>query len=419
MRRRSPAVRRSGYGLLPRDRVLRQVALASLLNNVGTGLFLSAGAIFLVRSAGLTPGEAGAGLTVGALIGFGAGPLLGDLADRCGSRGVLIVCTLVEAVGSCLLLLVDDVASLTLAAAVGAVGRSGAISSRGALIGVLAPPGEGARLRTYLRAVTNVGLALGTMGAAIVLAVDTRAAYLALIVGDTATFVLTAAILGFVPRQPPTRAVGDEPRPEGRWLALRDSRYLALTATTAVASLQYYVLIYALPLWVTLETDAPRWLAAALFLLAAVVVAAIQVPATRSIRDTRSASRLITWSGPLFIASWGCIALASLPAAVSASVLLVVGLLLHALGEVWQAAGTFELSFALADDEAHGQYQGVMGLGHSLAEAVAPALVIGACVSWGGAGWLTMAVVVAVAGAAAGAVDRLPRRVDGDRHRAH
>jgi len=395
--------------MLPEDRSLRSLVLSTLVNTVGTGLFLSAGAIYLVRSAGLSPGETGAGLTIGALLGFGVGPLVGDLADRRGSREVLIVCTLIEALGSIGLLGVTNVSTLVCVAAVSAVGRAGSISSRGALIGLLAPAGEGARLRTYLRAMTNVGLAVGTVGATVVLTFDTRPAYVALILTDAATFVVAAAILTRIPHQAPTGTRNRIDLTTGRWQALRDRRYLVLTATTAVASLQYYVLIYALPLWVVLETSAPRWLAAQLFLLAAIVVAVIQVPATRRVRDTRSASRFVAASGPLFIIAWAFFAAAAGPDATTALVLLVVGVLLHALGEVWQAAGTFELSFALARPEAHGQYQGVMGLGHSFAEAVAPALVIAACISWGVRGWMLLAVLVAVAGCAAGLVERMSR----------
>ncbi|MFJ8313539.1 MULTISPECIES: MFS transporter [unclassified Streptomyces] len=395
----------------PRQRLL---ALSTIVNTIGMGMFLSAGTIFLIRSAGLSPTVTGVGLTVGSLAGFGAGVVIGDLADRRGSREVVIASMLLEAVASVSLLLVHSLWPLLIIAAVAAIGRAGTVSARGAMIGVLAEEGKGPQLRTYLRAVTNVGLAVGTIGAAVVLAIDTRAAYVTMILIDTVTFLIAAGILTRLPRLAPTRtAKEDESEEEGdaksrpRWLALRDLPYLGLTAASSVASLQYFVLIQALPVWIVLRTSAPRWMAAIVLFLEAAIVAATQVPATRSINGPRSAARLLAASGPLFLLSWILIAVAAGPAAWIAITLLLIGVVVHSLAEVWQAAGTFELSFALAKPEAQGQYQGVMGLGHGFAEAVAPLVVITMCVNWGKPGWIVLAVIVTVAGFLCALVERL------------
>jgi hypothetical protein len=390
----------------PRQRLL---AASTIVNCVGMGLFLSAGTIYLIRSAGLRPSEVGLGLSLGALVGVGAGILLGDQADRRGAREVVIASMGLEAVASCLLLAVNSMWSLALVSAVAAVGRAGSGSGRGALIGILAEEGQGAQLRTYLRAVTNVGLAFGTIGAAVVLAIDTRAAYATMLLVDATTFIAAAALIGRLPHLAPTRgSAGEEGdgSDERRWIALRDLPYLALTIASAVASLQYFVLTEALPLWVTLHTNAPRWVAAMLFLVAAVIVAALQVPATRSIDGPRSAARLLARSGPLFCVAWILIAVASGPSAAVAIAVLLVAIAIHSLAEVWQAAGTFELSFALAQPEAHGQYQGVFGLSMGLAEAVAPVVVIALCITWGKPGWLVLGAVVTAAGVGCVLVER-------------
>lgn len=39
--------------------------MSTIVNTIGMGMFLSAGTIFLIRSAGLSPTAAGVGLTVG------------------------------------------------------------------------------------------------------------------------------------------------------------------------------------------------------------------------------------------------------------------------------------------------------------------------------------------------------------------
>lgn len=395
----------------PRDRSQRLLALSTIVNTVGMGMFLSAGTLFLIRSAGLSPTAAGVGLTVGSLCGFGAGVLIGDQADRRGSREILIGSMLVEAAASVGLLLVHNLWSLLIVATVAAIGRAGTGSARGAMIGVLAEEGKGAALRTYLRAVTNVGLAVGMLGAAVVLAVDTRPAYVTMILIDTATFLLACLILGRLPHLPPTRAASRTgTADERRWLAFRDPVYLALTTASSVASLQYWVLIQALPVWIVLRTAAPRWMAAIVLFVAAILVAVSQVPATRSIDGPLSAARLFALSGPLFLVAWIMMAAAAGPAAWIAITLLFAGVIVHSLAEVWQAAGSFELSFALASPEAQGQYQGVFGLGHGLIEALAPVIVISMCITWGMPGWLVLAAVVTVAGFVCALIERVSSR---------
>jgi hypothetical protein len=393
----------------PQDPRQRLLALSTIVNTIGMGMFLSAGTIFLIRSAGLSPTNTGIGLTVGSLSGFGAGILIGDQADRRGSRNVVIGSMLLEAAASVSLLFVHSLWPLLVVAAAAAVGRAGTVSARGAMIGVLAEEGRGAQLRTYLRAVTNVGLSIGTLGAAVVLAVDTRAAYVSMILIDTATFLVGAAILARLPHIPPTRLAakdGAEQKPERRWVALRDLPYLGLTASTSVASLQYFVLVTGLPLWVMLHTSAPRWMAAIILFFESALVAATQVPATRSIDGPRSAAQRLAMSGLLFLVSWILIAMASGPAAWLAITLLLVGIVVHSLAEVWQAAGSFELSFALARPEAQGQYQGVNNFGHGLIEAVAPIIVIAMCINWGKPGWIVLALIVTAAGFVCALVER-------------
>ncbi len=237
------------------------------------------------------------------------------------------------------------------------------------MIGVLAERDKGAVLRTYLRAVTNVGLAVGMLGA--------------------------AAVLARLPHLPPTRTADSAPN-ERRRLALRDRRYLGFTTASSVASLQYWVLVQALPVWIVLRTAAPRSVATLALFVAAVTVAITQIPATRSIDGPRAAARLLVRSGPLFFVAWILMAVASGPSAWATTALLLVAVLVHSLAEVWQAGGTFELSFALAQSEAQGQYQGVIGLGHGFVEAVAPVIVITLCIDVGKVGWVVLGLIVTV-----------------------
>ncbi|MGH3366145.1 MAG: hypothetical protein ACRDOY_02985 [Nocardioidaceae bacterium] len=54
--------------------------------------------------------------------------------------------------------------------------------------------------------------------------------------------------------------------------------------------------------------------------------------------------------------------------------------MIHATGELWHSASGFEVSFALATDDATRQYLGVFGLG--LAETLGPGVLIAECITW-------------------------------------
>lgn len=181
--------------------------------------------------------------------------------------------------------------------------------------------------------------------------------------------------------------------------AARDRPYLAVTALHAVLSLQYEVLTYALPLWVTYGTDAPAWLVAVLFATASVLVAALQVPMAAAASTVRSAAMLGRRSGGLFLLSTGLLGAAHVTSGAVTVAVLFAGVLVHTLGELWQAASSFTLSFDLARDHAHGQYQAVFALGRGLERTVAPALLGLLCLRWGPPGWLVLGVLLLAAGA--------------------
>ncbi|MFE3580637.1 MFS transporter [Streptomyces vinaceus] len=96
--------------------------------------------------------------------------------------------------------------------------------------------------------------------------------------------------------------------------------------------------------------------------------------------------------------------------ATAAATLLLAGVAVHTIGELWHAAAGFEVSFALAPERATGQYLGVFGLGAGLAEAAGPALIIFLCVTWGRPGWYVMGALFALTGLAAPFVVRWAER---------
>jgi hypothetical protein len=94
---------------------------------------------------------------------------------------------------------------------------------------------------------------------------------------------------------------------------------------------------------------------------------------------------------------WACAATTGSPAVTL--VLAGAGALVQVLAEVFLAAGAWHLSFALADPDRPGEWQGLWTSGVPLARAAGPALLVALLLGWDGPGWLLLGGIFAVAGA--------------------
>jgi MFS family permease len=83
---------------------------------------------------------------------------------------------------------------------------------------------------------------------------------------------------------------------------------------------------------------------------------------------------------------------------------------LQSLAEMMQAGGAWEISFGLAPDGRHGQYQGFFTSGFTVARMLGPLLVTTLILGWGTAGWLLLGGLFLVAGLAMGPAVRWAER---------
>jgi MFS family permease len=377
----------------------RALVLAELLSTVGSGMFVTGGVLFFIEAKGMSIGLASLLLMLGGSAGFLLTVPIGHLADRFGPREVSIALLALRAVATGALVLFDNHFLLWLAGVVMLVGDRGLGATFGALTAAVGGP-ERVRVQGYLRAVTNVGMSIGSMIAAPFLAVGGAGGYEALILTLAGVLVLATVTLPGVRRIRPAGRVGRAPIS----MAIRDRRYVWVTVLHSVLSLQYEVLAYALPLWVVYSTDAPHWMIAVLITTNTALAAAFQVSVSARVRTVDDAVVAGKRSGVVFVFSTALLVGAHYSSGMLTIALLVTGILVHTLGELWQASSAFLLSFELAPEHAHGQYQGVFALGRGIRRAVAPALV-GTCICGGAPGLLGLGVVLAVV------ARRLPRAV--------
>ncbi|WP_416978289.1 MFS transporter [Streptomyces sp. T028] len=400
-------------GLLPADPVLRRAALLTVLNSLGNGLYFPLGVLYFTRIVGLDATSVGLGLTFAGLTGVAAGVPAGRAADRWGARRVASLLWGGTGVATAAYVLVHSYAGF-LAAVVCATGLQMASRGvQGALYADVLPAAGRVEARAYLRMVTNVGMAMGGLLGAVALQLDTRNAYVTVILLNALSFAGPALLIPGLPLAPHAvdRAplAADAPAAD-RWRAVRDLPFLAVTVLNAVLVVQYTLSEVGLPLWIVERTEAPRWTAALLMIVNCVLVALLQVRVARRASQVPSAVRAMGLSGLLLAAACAVYAVSAGLSPVWAVLALTVGAVVHVLAEVLSAAGGWTLGYELADARAHGVYQGVFGAGMSAGMMAGPALVTVTAVRHGALGWGVLGVLFAAAGLAVGPAVRWAER---------
>ena len=371
--------------ILPVGRVAWALAVAYLVDGVGTGLWLATSVLYLTRSAGLTAAQVGVGLSIGGLAGLVATVPLGRFADRRGLRGVCVGLTLAQAGLMAGYAAVSGMAVFVLVTVLFTVAQRAGNAIRNALLGAAVGPDARLRVRAYCRSAANVGLSLGALAAAPVLAADGRAGYLAAVLANAGSFLLVAAALASLP------AVAVSSRRRSGLGALTDRRYVTMTALTGLLALHKPVLTVAVPLWVAGHTAAPRSAIAALLVINTGLTVLLQVPLSRRAGNRRGAVRVLRASGVALAVSCLLLAAAAGRSAPVALALLVAGVAVLTIGELWQSAGGWELSYDLAPDDAQGEYQAAYSMLNGVRDSVGPLLVTAALINGGTPGWLALA----------------------------
>ncbi|MEU2615919.1 MFS transporter [Micromonospora sp. NPDC007271] len=390
---------------IPPPGPLRTLSVATLANTVGLGLWQAGAALYLTRDVGLSPASVGAGLTVAGLVGLTASVPLGGLADRRDPRTLRAMLQVCQAVVAAAYLLVDSFPVFLAVALLDALLISGNLAVRAALVAAVAGPQGRVHAFATLRAVANLGIAVGTALAGAALAADTHLAYQLLVAGDATTYLLSAALLLRLPAYPPVpRTPGAAGPRRGR--ALRDGRFFAVSGASAVLALHWTVLTLVVPLWTVRRAGAPPPVVSAVLLANTVLTVLLAVRLSRGADTAAPAARKLRRAGLVLAAAMPIYAAtAGLPTA-PAVALLLVATVVYTFGDLWHGSAAAGLAYDLAPSDAIGAYQGVDGLLAGLARAVGPALLTLLVLDGGVPGWLALGALFAGVGLAAPVLTR-------------
>jgi MFS family permease len=352
----------------------------------------------------LSSNEVGLGMTIAGLVGLIAGVPIGDLADRYGPRVVVRATFLVSFLTTVGFLLVRDFAGFVAVATFDMLAMNANGAADGALLRRVGGEdgGDATVFRSATHALTTVGIALGAVGCAIAVQIGTPDAYRALIAGNALTFLGAWAVSARLPKYPSLPRPDDGPR----WGALTDRPFVTYAAYNALMSMQYFVMLTPLPLWIVTRTRAPGWTVGAVLLLNTFIVIAFQVRVGRNVATIAQGGTALRRAGLLFLVSCSAIGFSAGLPGWAALLLIAEAIAVHSVGELYHASGTFALDFGMAPEHAQGQYQGLAGLGLGAGAAFAPIFMLGLCLTFGTAGWIGLGGFFAILGQTAPAIAR-------------
>jgi hypothetical protein len=382
---------RTGKDWKKKSLVVRRLLFSEGVTALGDGLWFSMWAVYLTSVQGIPAATMGLAMGLGGGLGLLAALPLGTLTDRLGARETLVAVTVLRAAFSLTFLATHTFWPLLGAAALFTSMETAAKGSKVALVHLLVPERDCLPVLARARVVQHLFYAAGAGAAAWVLTHQSTAPYHGAVVVNGFTFAVSAAILARLPRVPPVPAAQRHLSTE----ALRNIPFTAIMSSTALLALCWALLSSGLPLWLKEGTTAPVWIAPLAVLASSLLIALFQVRVTRTGQRLAGAVRS-SWRASVALA--GCclaFAAAAWPASpVVAAGVILAGLGLHVLGELYYVAARWGLSIKLMKHGAQGQYQAVTAITEGAVVAVGPALVVTLVSGAGGAGWAILALVL-------------------------
>lgn len=379
---------------IPERPELRVLAISTLINTFGNGLFMTIEVIYFTTVVGLSPAKVALALSIAGGISLLFSVPAGHLSDRYGPRNIGAIAYIFEGLFLSGLVFVHSYAPFLIINIICGITGTVGQTMRMATISKLGTGEERVAIRAYQRTVTNFGIALGSVIAGIALGINTRSVYQGMLLANALTFVLSALVFLKLPYIAPT-VEKSEPV---SFQALKDHRFLGATVLNGFMSLHFVLQGVAIPLWIVNETSAPRWWVSVIMVINTIGVVLFQIRVSRGSGEIAVGALQFRRAG--FAVACACLlyAAASGVSTILACIILVLAMCVHVFGELIGSAGSWSIGFGLADEKHQGQYQGVYSLSWGVGGTIGPAFVTAMAISIGQLGWVYMAILFAITG---------------------
>lgn len=383
-----------GFSDIVGNPIMRTISIATLVSTFGNGLFTTVEVIYFTFVVGLPAHQVALALGAAGLAGLLSTVPLSHFVDRFGARKIAILASVLQGFVMVGLAFIHDFwLFLIFNVVISIIGMTGhtAISTLTAKLGI---GEERVKIRAVQRTMANVGIGFGTVFAGFALAANTQLGYQLMLFFNCVTFLGEA---WFLSRLPNDGATVDKSEPFS-FIALKDKKYLVATLLNAFMTTHFVLQNVAIPLWIVRETEAPRWWMSVLFIINTTGVAIFQIRASKGTGDLLTSARKFRNSGYWLAAACVVYGLAAGTPMWIACAVLVGAMVLHIVGELLQAAGSWAISFDLADEKHQGQYQGVFSMSWGISGTLGPSFVTFMALELGLTGWAIMGAMFAIAG---------------------
>jgi MFS family permease len=379
----------------------RRLVAMSLIDSIGTGLYIAGSVIYFTRAVGLSAAQVGLGLSLASVVGLAGVIPAGWAAQRFGTWRTLLVFDLWRMAGFTSYVFIHSFAWFLVVVCLLAIPEQSVSPLMQHLVEQVVGRADRTVTMGKVRAIYNIGFTVGAPLSGLAVKFGTTAGYDAIMLGDAATYVLAAFLLVRLARLVGSRlstgraspGTGDSVvTPRFSLGALRDRRYMGTAAINGVLSLHMTILSVAIPLWVTMHTNVPRYLVGPLLLINTALVIPLQVPISSAATSVARSIGLMRIAG--FALSACCLLLATaawLPV-VPAVIMLAAAIAFLTAGEMTQSASGWMLAYELAPTPARAECLTTFGLGTSAQFVVGPLLLTDAIIAHGTAGWIGLSV---------------------------
>jgi MFS family permease len=391
MKARLAAIARS---YVPPGRAGRTFMIVAIVDSIGAGLFLAGSVAFFVQIVGLSGEQVGLGLAIAGVAGLVATVPIGLLVDRIGAKRMAILLSIWRAAWSVVLAFVGGPLTFIIVAACVSIAERSVSPTNQVLVGSIMGDRDRVTTMAAVRSARNVGFSIGSLLTVPMLAIGSAWAFRSIIIGVGIAYVVGALLLAQLQIERPQAAVR-RGNPLRDLRGLRDRPYLALTLLNAVFALHMTLLAVGLPLW-TVANGVSTTVVPVLITINTVLAVLLQVPFSRGSERPEFGARAMRLCGYSLVAS--CLIMMAVPLTSSwvAIAALILGTLSVTAAELWQAVGSWELSFRYSVESHRAEYLSLFSLGTSAQNIVGP-LVVTVVIGVGSVGWVFLAAGLGVA----------------------
>ncbi|MFI5583666.1 MFS transporter [Amycolatopsis sp. NPDC051758] len=343
---------------------------ATLIDALGSGLWVPFALLFLVHGQGMGLLDAGTSLSTGALLALVSGPATGAAMDRFGPRALLVAGNLVRVAAFCAYPLVHTSWQVIVVSVVAGFGDRLFWTCNAPMVTRLTSGSGTDRMLATQTVGRFAGAGIGAAATAVLPTITSPWAFHLLAYVNAASFAVAAVLIGLLPR-----AEARSHPPSGRWRAvLGDRPFTGFCVTHMAFTLASASKFAVLPIVVRDLLHGPQWIAGTAITLGTVVVVTAQRPIVALLAG-RSRTAGLIGAAVLFAVSFTLLVpLEMVPLQVATGLILVTSLGFSVAEAMFGPTGTAAAA-AAAPPGAEGRASAIFQLSWGLPVALAPGLL--------------------------------------------